>query len=234
MKRQSVFSFPISKIVIAHHSFSMPRKTFQTACLLITLSILTVSVAYAFVYQTQTHSVTQTIKKSWYDSGWQYRKSITIQGSQVPDSNTYSFDATGGYLNIGSVNWGSTTGTISFWIQWDVVSNRPWGQHDNMEMRFSGSNLVLDWGATGSLTSATSFIAGKWYFIAVVWNESTNRLYIYVGDETNSPSLDAQNTAWTSAVSTAGGTQNNFMNSRGASYQKDGRGAELRYWNIDS
>ena len=223
----------ISKIVIAHHSAPMVKKTFQTACLLVTLSVLMVSVAYAFVYATQTHNVTQTVKKTWYNSGWQYRKNITIQGSQIPDSNTHSFDATGGYINIGNVNWGSTTGTISFWIKWDVVSNRPWGQHDNMEMRISGSNLALDWGATGSLTSTTSFVDGGWYFIAIVWNENTNRLYIYVGDETNSPSLDAQNTAWYSAVSTAGVTQNNFMNSRGASYQINGRGDELRYWNVD-
>src|SRR4030067_886524 len=189
MKRQSVFSFPISKIVIAPHSFSMPRKTFQTACLLITLSILTVSVAYAFVYQTQTHSVTQTIKKTWYTSGWQYRKSITFQGSQVPDSNTYSFDATGGYMNIGSANWGSTTGTMSFWIRWDSMAGRPWGQHDNMETRFETATLVLDRGAVGSLSSGTSFTVAKWYFIAIVWNENTNRLYLYVGDETNSPTF---------------------------------------------
>src|SRR3990172_5927147 len=159
MKREYELSLPISKIVIAHHLTSMLNKTLQIVCLLLTLSILTVSVAYAFVYQTQTHNVTQTIKKTWYNSGWQHRKSITFQGSQVPDSNTYSFDATGGYMNIGNANWGSTTGTISFWIRWDSVAGRPWGQHDNMEMRISGSNLVLDWGAAGSLTSTISFIA---------------------------------------------------------------------------
>src|SRR4030067_468906 len=101
MKRQYELSFPISKIVIVRHSLLMPRKTFQAACLLVMLSILTVSIAYAFVYQTQTHNVTQTIKKAWYNSGWQYRKSITIQGSQVPESNSYSFDATGGSTRVG-------------------------------------------------------------------------------------------------------------------------------------
>src|SRR3989337_1743727 len=172
MKRRYELSLPISKIVITHHSTSMANKTFQVACTLVMLSILTVNIAYAFVFQTQTHNVTQTIKKAWYNSGWQYRKTITIQGSQVPDPNTHSLDATGGYMNIGLVNWGSVTGTISFWIKWDLVGNRPWGQHDNMETRFSGSNLWLDWGASDSLTSGTSFIINKWYFIAVVWNES--------------------------------------------------------------
>jgi hypothetical protein len=211
----------------------MNKKSFQTVCLLIMLSILISSVAYAFIYETRTQNVTQTIKKIWYNSGWQYRKSITIQGSQVPDPNTHSLDATGGYMNISSVNWGSVTGTISFWIKWDSVSNRPWGQHDNMETRFSGSNIILDWGASDSLTSGTSFIANKWYFIAIVWNESTDKLYLYVGDENNPPVLDAQNNAWTSTVSTVGVTQNNFMASKGGVNPTDGKGDDLRYWNTN-
>jgi len=150
-------------------------------------------------------------------------------------NNTHSLDATGGYMIIGNgtPNWGSVMGTISFWIKWDTVANRPWGQHDNMETRFSGTNLVLDWGAAGSLTSSTSFTAGKWYFIAIVWNENTDKLYLYVGDKNNSPTLDAQNNAWTSTVSTVGVTQNNFMASKGGVNPTDGHGDELRYWNID-
>jgi len=149
--------------------------------------------------------------------------------------NTYSLDATGGYMIIGSgtPNWGSVTGTISFWVKWDTVGNRPWGQHDNMETRFSGSNLVLDWGATGSLTSSTSFTNSTWYFIAIVWNENTDRLYLYVGDQTNRPTLDAYNNAWTSTVSTVGVTQNNFMASRGGVNPTDGKGDDLRYWNTE-
>ncbi|HLC01103.1 MAG TPA: DUF2341 domain-containing protein, partial [Candidatus Bathyarchaeia archaeon] len=191
------------------------------------------SIGYALVFETNSQNVTQTIKKIWYNPGWQFRKSITIQGSQVADINTHSLDATGGYMNISTANWGSTVGTISFWIRWDAVSNRPWGQHDNMETRFEGSNLVLDWGAVGSLTSSTGFTASKWFFIAIVWNENTNRLYLYVGDEDNLPTLNAQNTAWTSAVSTAGVTQNNFLASKGGTEPTNGQGDELRYWNID-
>jgi hypothetical protein len=147
--------------------------------------------------------------------------------------NTRSLDATGGYMIIGNgmPNWGSTTGTISFWINWDVVANRLWGQHDLMETRISGSNLVLDWGATSSLTSITSFTAGKWYFIAIVWNENTDKLYLYVGDKDNPPTQDNVNNAWTSSVSTQGVTQNNFMASRGGVNPTDGRGDDLRYWN---
>jgi len=150
-------------------------------------------------------------------------------------NNTHSVDATGGYVIFanGTPNWGSVTGTISFWIKWDTVGNRPWGQHDNMETRFSGTNLVLDWGAAGSLTSSTSFTAGKWYFIAIVWNENTDKLYLYVGDQDNPPTLDAQNNAWTSTVSTVGVTQNNFMASKGGVNPTDGHGDDLRYWNID-
>jgi hypothetical protein len=150
-------------------------------------------------------------------------------------TNTHSLDATGGYMIVGSgtPNWGSTSGTISFWIKWDAIANRPWGQHDNMETRFEGANLVLDWGAAGSLISGTTFTSDSWYFIAIVWNEATNRLYLYVGDQNNIPTLNDQNTAWTSTVSTVGVTQNNFIASKGGLEPTDGHGEDLRYWNTD-
>ncbi len=155
--------------------------------------------------------------------------------SETTGSNTHSLDATGGYMRVGNgtPDWGSTTGTISFWVQWDTVDGRPWGQHDNMETRFSGTNLVLDWGGTSSLTSSTSFTSGKWYFIAIVWDEFSNDLILYVGDEDSAPTVDASTGSWFSAVSTIGVTQNNFMNSRAGFYQVDGRGDDLRYWNTD-
>ncbi len=150
-------------------------------------------------------------------------------------SNSHSLDATGGYMQIGNgtPNWGSTTGTISFWIQWDTIADRPWGQHTDMEARFSGTNLVLDWGGTSSLTSSTSFTAEEWYFIAIVWDENTDDLYLYVGDQDTSPAQDAYNNAWTSTVSTLGVTQNNFMAARGGVDATDGHGEDLRYWDTD-
>jgi hypothetical protein len=161
-----------------------------------------------------------------------YYAAVTIE-PHTP--NTHSLSASGGYMLVGdgTPNWGSATGTISFWIKWNTVANRPWGQHDNMETRFAGTNLVIDWGAPGSLTSSTSFAAGKWYFIAIVWNQNTNRLYLYVGDQVSSPTLDAVNNAWTSSVSTVGVTQNNFMASRGGVNPTNGYGDDLRYWNTD-
>jgi hypothetical protein len=161
-----------------------------------------------------------------------YFVTVTIQ-PHTP--NTHSLSGTGGYMLVGdgTPNWGSPTGTISFWVKWNTVANRPWGQHDNMETRISGTNLVLDWGAAGSLTSSTGFVAGKWYFIAIVWNENTNRLYLYVGDQTTSPTLDAVNNAWYSSVSTVGVTQNNFLASKGGVNPMNGYGDDLRYWNTD-
>jgi len=150
-------------------------------------------------------------------------------------NNTYSLDATGGYMIIGdgTPDWGSTTGTISFWIKWDTVANRPWGQHDNMEIRFSGLNMVIDWGVAGSVTSSTSFTADKWYFIAIVWDENTDDLYLYVGDQDNSPTEDTHLSVWTDTVSDEGVTGNNFMASKIGVEPTDGHGEELRYWNTD-
>lgn len=156
--------------------------------------------------------------------------------TEVSEShNTHSLDATGGYMIIGdgSPDWGSTAGTISFWIQWDDVNDRPWGQHGDMEARISGSNLVLDWGSDNSLTSSTSFETGKWYFIAIIWNENTDDLYLYVGDEDTAPWEDAHNNSWSSTVSDEGVTENNFMASRSGVNPTDGHGDDLRYWNTD-
>ena len=149
--------------------------------------------------------------------------------------NRYSLDALGGYMVIGngSPNWGSSAGTISFWVKWNTVGNRPWGQHDNMELRLNGGYLVVDWGVSDSLISSTTFIANKWYFIAIVWNENLDRLYLYVGDQNTAPVVNAQNNGWTLSVSTVGVTQNNFLSSKGGVNPTDGQGDDLRYWNVD-
>ncbi len=172
---------------------------------------------------------------SWTEASHESARDDLVDFGFEDMQNRYSFDATGGYMIVGTgtPNWGSVSGTISFWIKWDLVGNRPWGQHGDMELRFSGSNLVLDWGGDAALTSSTSFIADKWYFIAVVWNEGTNQLCLYVGDQDSVPVLDAANNTWVSAVSTVGVVQNNFLASRGGLDPTDGHGDDLRYWNAD-
>ena len=180
-------------------------------------------------------------------SGQNYELDLEIQWTNVNysesneelsiflDENSDSIDATGGYTIVGdgTPDWGSTSGTISFWLKWDTLSNRPWGQDGDMEMRTSGSNLVIDWGGTTSLTSNTNFVSDTWYFIAVVWNENTNDLNMYVGDENNIPTLDASDPAWGGSVSSLGVIENNFMAARNGVDPVDGHGDDLRYWNTD-
>jgi len=149
--------------------------------------------------------------------------------------NTHSLDATGGYMIIGdgTPDWGSTTGTISFWVKMDAsVQGRFYGQDDNMETRWSGSNLVLDWGATGSMTSARLFSADTWYFVAIVWDENNDNLFLYVGDENNAPTLDGNSLSGTWTSTTPAPTENRFMNGLGGDQPVDGHGDDLRYWNI--
>jgi hypothetical protein len=150
-------------------------------------------------------------------------------------NNTYSFDATGGYMIVGdgTPDWGSTTGTISFWVKMDSsVQGRFWGQDGNMETRWSVSNLVLDWGGTGSMTSATSFSADMWYFVAIVWDENNSNLFLYVGDEANSPTLDSNSLTGTWTGTTPLPTENRFMNGLGGNEPLDGHGDDLRYWDV--
>ena len=150
-------------------------------------------------------------------------------------NNTHSLDATGGYMIVGdgTPDWGSTAGTISFWVKMDgTVQGRFWGQHGDMETRWAATNLVLDWGSTTTLTSATSFSANSWYFIAIVWDENNNNLFLYVGDETNPPTLDSNSLSGTWTYTTPLPTENRFMNGAGAIEPVDGHGDDLRYWNI--
>jgi len=67
----------------------MIKKSFQTVCLLIMLSIIISSVAYAFIYETKTQNITQTILRKWL-SGWDTRVKITIDHTDV-DSNLTNF-----------------------------------------------------------------------------------------------------------------------------------------------
>ncbi|MCW4001640.1 MAG: hypothetical protein NWE97_00410 [Candidatus Bathyarchaeota archaeon] len=155
--------------------------------------------------------------------------------TEVSQGNTYSLDATGGYMIVGdgTPDWGSTTGTISFWVKMDTaVQGRFYGQDGNMETRWSGTNLILDWGGTGSMTSAYSFSADTWYFVAIVWDENNDNLFLYVGDENSPPTLDANslNGTWTST--TPAPTENRFLNGLGGAEPVDGHGDDLRYWNI--
>ena len=160
---------------------------------------------------------------------------LAIYAGSIVPSNPYSLDATGGYMVVGdgTPDWGSTSGTLSFWMKFDAVGGRPWGQDENMEMRISGSNLILDWGGTQDLLSSTSFIADKWYFIAVTWNENTDELTLIVGDESSPPSTDTYVNAWTNQVSTLGVLENNFIASKGGVDPLDGHGDDLRYYDVD-
>lgn len=164
------------------------------------------------------------------------------------ENNTHSLDASGGYMKVGdgTPNWGSTAGTISFWIAWDTfpsgaVQARPWGQHYDMETRmvysyYNGThtfnNLFVEWGNIGSIISNTDFTTGKWYFIAIAWNENTDDLYLFVGDKDTVPTQDTHISGWTDNVSTVGVIENNFLSSQGGSDPTDGHGDDLRYWNV--
>jgi hypothetical protein len=114
----------------------------------------------------------------------------------------------------------------------DAVQGRFWGQNGDMETRWSGTNLVLDWGGVNSLTSATSFSADQWYFVAIVWNETADDLLLYVGDAGTLPVLDANSLTGTWTNTTPAPTENRFLNGLGGNEPVDGQGDDLRYWNI--
>ncbi|MBW2612754.1 MAG: hypothetical protein JRE12_10405, partial [Deltaproteobacteria bacterium] len=174
-----------------------------------------------------------------------------------------SLDAVGGsYMRIGSESpadgspedWSSTVGTISFWFKRDTTNygdgtssgDRLWGQDANMETRFdsTGTTFNLDWGsggnAEGAIAAGNPFTGvGTWYFMAITWDDDTERLQVFWGDETTPTTLLSENLIWTGDMSPLGGliTENLFMNSSGGdglkNYAVDGNGSDLRYYNVE-
>ncbi|MFW9992574.1 MAG: LamG-like jellyroll fold domain-containing protein [Candidatus Odinarchaeota archaeon] len=153
-------------------------------------------------------------------------------------TNTHSLDCAGGYMVVGddgSTDWGSVSGTISFWIKIDSLSAvfRPWGQSGNMEMRRHATitdEIVLDWGGDSTLTTTDlNLQTGKWYFFAVTWNENTDELYFYAGDESISPVEIISSSSWINTLSEAV-VSNNFMASRNGLDPVDGHGEDLRFY----
>ena len=168
-------------------------------------------------------------------------------GEETPGS----FDAKGGYLSLGSADWASHQGTITFWFKRDSINdgngsttgNRLWGQNGNMEMRFSsdGEDLFLDWGVSAALSAYGHPFTevDTWYFIAITWNDTNGHLDLYWGSEAIAPQSLASTVNWPSpsSVTGVGVNENLFMNSGGGTFgtkqfQVDGKAAELRYYNV--
>ncbi len=153
--------------------------------------------------------------------------------------NQYSGDCSGGYFYVGvggSGDFGSPAGTISCWIKWDGTAphGRFWGQHANFETRWDSGRLVLDWGSDNTMFgSKNTWEVDHWYFIAIAWNQTSNSLSIYWGDETTNPTEDASTNSWVDSV-VGLHTENNIMNSISRSDQQvDGRVDDFRYYSIE-
>jgi hypothetical protein len=133
-------------------------------------------------------------------------------------ANYYSGEGEGGYFLVGSggsADFGVASGTISFWGKWDLVAphGRFWGQDADFETRWTSNQLVLDWGSDGSLQgSKNNWEVDHWYFIAITWDQNTNYLAIFWGDETTIPVEDTSTSSWTGSV-VGFHTENNIMNS---------------------
>ena len=153
----------------------------------------------------------------------------------APD-NYYSGKCSGGYFLVGSggtADFSSPTGTISFWAKWnsDAPHGRFWGQDTDFETRFLSNAFTIDWDTDTSLQGAkTDWTIDHWYFFAITWNQYTNSLVIYWGDETSVPVIDASTASWTGSV-VGLHTENNIMNSISrVGEQVDGSIDDFRYY----
>ncbi|MHA2024870.1 MAG: hypothetical protein ACW98U_03120 [Candidatus Thorarchaeota archaeon] len=152
--------------------------------------------------------------------------------------NSFSADCDGGYFLVGSggsADFGSSSGTISLWLKWHLTApnGRFWGQHFDFETRWAGNRLTLDWGTDTTFQGTkTDWIPDHWYFIAMTWDENTDSIAIYWGDETQKPIEDAITTTWTGNVSGLH-TENDIMNSAArTTTQVDGHVDEFRYYDV--
>ncbi|MHA2188713.1 MAG: hypothetical protein ACXAAP_00660 [Candidatus Thorarchaeota archaeon] len=142
-----------------------------------------------------------------------------------------------GYFLVGpggSADFSSSAGTLSWWGKWDSSAphGRFWGQHNDFELRWSNGQIILDWGAGAGLTGSKSvWLTNHWYFFAIVWDETSDFLAFYWGDETTLPQEDAATYTWASSV-VGLHTQNDIMNSMTRSAFVDGHVDEFRYYDI--
>ncbi len=151
--------------------------------------------------------------------------------------NTRSADCSGGYFLVGaggSADFGSSEGTISMWIKWDSTApnGRFWGQHFDFETRWASGQIALDWGGDSSLQGSKSdWEPDHWYFIAITWDENSDTIEVFWGDETTEPIEDASTSSWTYSV-VGLQSENNIMNSAGRTTQVDGRVDDFRYYDV--
>ncbi|UCH04172.1 MAG: hypothetical protein JSW05_11420, partial [Candidatus Thorarchaeota archaeon] len=149
--------------------------------------------------------------------------------------NSRSADCSGGYFLVGVgglADFGSPEGTISLWIKWDDTGphGRFWGQDFEFETRWSANRLILDWGSDNTLQgSKTDWTPGHWYFIAITWDEDSDTIEIFWGDEATEPVEDASTNSWTDSV-VGFHSENNIMNSAGRTAQVDGHVDDFRYY----
>ena len=154
----------------------MIGKKFKLVCLLVVLSVAVPSIAYAFVYETRTQSVTQTIKKAWYNQNWQYRKQITIDYTKV-SANLTDFpvlisQSTDANLAIHARNDG-----------WDIV--------------FTSSDKKTKLNHEIETYNSTSGTLVAWVNVPAISNISNTVLYMYYGNPTSSNQQNSTN-VWSS------------------------------------
>ncbi len=161
--------------------------------------------------------------------------SETYLPAGAPD-NYYSGRCSGGYFLVGSggsADFSSPAGTISFWAKWnsDAPHGRFWGQHADFETRFLSNEFTIDWDTDTSLHGDKSdWVVDHWYFFAITWNQYSNSLAIYWGDENTTPVEDASTSSWYGSV-VGLHTENNIMNSIGRSTAMvDGYIDDFRYY----
>ena len=93
---------------------------------------------------------------------------------------------------------------------------------------------MLDWGSDGSLQgNKVDWAVNHWYFLAICWNETTDRLAIYWADEDTTPQLDVEVFTWGDSV-VGFHSENNIMNSAArSSTQTTGFIDDFRYYHTD-
>jgi hypothetical protein len=164
-------------------------------------------------------------------------EAFSPMGSQ---GNRYSADCSGGYFLVGVsglTDFGSSQGTISLWIKWDssLASGRFWGQDYNFETRWSGDNrLTLDWGGDNTIIgNKNDWALGRWYFLAITWDDTSNQIAIYWGNEDTTPLEDTSTSSWLGSV-VGLLSENDLMNSAGrTNTMVDGHVDDFRYYTVE-
>jgi len=163
---------------------------------------------------------------TWTDLSGNGNDGTLVNGAAYSsaDGGSIVFDGSNDYVNLGPLQVNTSSGTIGLWINLDSITGRFFGRHNDFECRFSGNNLVLDFGSFFKLTSSRSSWSGAWLYVVMTWDEAGNTSALYVNNTLDSTGTCSSVSALTGDMNLGRSSANNgYINGKMSAFHSYNR-----------